>query len=704
MARAEADPPVAMAWRILPVLLCILARALCQQCPEGEFQRPSDGACQVAKVWCKHPDKVLATCCKHGILRMHTQNGDAECLDAQHFTEDDLCLPGYYLLRRIVRDDLGFVQKPPLCRPISQCPNTHYEIRPYTQYENRACAPITVCDQSTQFTSLPSNGFRDAACQARTVCRYDQEEVLLTAGSATTDNVCGMEVACNPRTEFVSSKPRNATTAQPQGSPGACSGLTVCPRGTKELRPPALYTDRECVPCPPGSHGVDFDTLGKGGCIPCVTGLEFSATGGNESCQPCRDCLSDTEAVLTGHNRSYQSLCTSTRDAVCMSCPPEWRVARGTGVCAPCARGYFLLPGLPRSCVPCPKNGFCETESDFSVCPGLRAFKQADNTIVYIPSSPAMSSRVDDCTCHLAGGFEGQGGSLVGCRPCAAGSFAAPGSLQCEACPEGSYPVGGTMVGYRDLYNYPFSGTLPVEVLRPDGSQVPSSRGSQGLQNVLLGATSCRVCPSKHTRRHPALSASDCTPCGKGQYFSGEAQGCVPCSPECQTPGSYQVSGCTDHADRICAPCSLSCTGAGLYTRGCPGPPHSPRDGCGQCSNLPLQHAHFLPAAVPVSGPGGCPWACDEGFYAPLGSGVCLPCTVLGPSDCPPSMILSPCARDRDASCLLQCKNRTMPLRNALYTAAPPGSPPCQWECMPGFVQYISPGGLHHCIASLGGG
>lgn len=682
----------------------------------------STGACLNARTRCREGQSDPGNCCALGLRSRHTHTTDATC-----FSDPSLdglsCNPEtHYTIQGWVWDADGVVIRPLECRRLDTCAADQFELSPSGPRENRVCIFVTRCDPRAEFIAQNATRTSDTVCAPRTRCRFADGEVLLRMGGPFHDDACAVRVRCDgaaPRT-FLEQPPSNATSPAVHGSAGGCRAVTACPPGSSTSSDPLHLRDDLCSVCPAGTASAD----GRA-CIPCPLGLRFSGAANQTRCLECTSCATASIAsgplsCPPGESCTMATLhaCSSTHDTVCMQCPRQWFLTPGAQLCRPCAAGHFLLPSSPTQyeahrCTPCPANTFCESTAAYSACPGLRSYSLS-GAHVFVPSSPTASSRVDACTCHLAGGFQGVGGSLLGCTACPDGTFSAPGDTRCQDCPVGSFSRAASL---PELYR---CGAMQDRALvfGPDGIRIPPpDPHAQGCM-VTVGATSCTLCPRNSTRSPRAQSPSDCTMCRDGSYLDAATASCKPCSPPCQRPGSFETSPCTDTSDRRCQPCNLSCTLPGQYTQGCPGSalPLQPSLGCGLCTNLPARNAAFLPShGVAVHSPLQCPWSCDAGFYSPAGLNACLPCTHFDLSSCPAGTVLSPCTSERDASCLVPCTNSTKPPRHSAYipTArgqdgqaipAPAGSAQpnrgCLWACEQGYRLHTTAAGLHACVSA----
>lgn len=244
-----------------------------------------------------------------------------------------------------------------------------------------------------------------------------------------------------------------------------CQTLTACAAGHYPVVAGDAFHDRQCGPCPAGQVG-QADGLS---CVAC-TGSAFSGSAGRSNCTACTDCQAAGAAVSRAYecptaancSRGYLSLCNATTDAVCMHCPLEW-TKDVFGVCTPCETGYYhdatnYQLHLLQRCVLCPSNMYCDSPDTFSRCPHMIAVER-NAAVVFVPSSPSGSSRVFQCVCNVAGGFEGTGASISGCRPCQDGYYAAAGDAACTRCPVGTYSSRQTV---RDLFACPLGSNLLV--------------------------------------------------------------------------------------------------------------------------------------------------------------------------------------------------------------------------------------------------
>ena len=458
------------------------------------------------------------------------------------------------------------------------------------------------------------------------------------------------------------------------------------------------FHDRQCGPCPVGTVGQS-DGLS---CVAC-TGSTFAASAGMSNCTVCTNCLSIAAPVQAAYTcavgvanctRGYLRLCNGTTDAVCTQCPPQW-TKDIFGVCTPCETGYYHDAGnqnlgVLERCVLCPSNMYCDSPDTYSICPRIIAVQVPGTGVVFVPSAPRGSSRVFQCVCNLAGGFDGTGASMSGCRPCEDGYYASPGNLSCTQCPVGSYSSRQTLpdiLACPSQWQQPAGSTASIGsalLIGPTG--LPMQPPTSGSCMVQIGASECTQCPRGNTRISGATSVNDCSMCRFGEYYKDGA--CVNCTLACSGPGFYETQQCTDWTDRECSICNRVCDTPGDFPSVCTTDPN----GCAACSNLPKYNAFYTPhAGMFVRSASECPWKCDAGFYSPVGSIECLLCTVYDQTSCPPGVIFSACTSVQDASCIKQCNNESKPVLHSVYADG------CNWACASGYTHFQTSGGLNMC-------
>lgn len=671
---------------------------------QNEYRDMVTGDCVKASTYCPQGCSTSSPVCSFGIVSLHTKTSNTVC-----YTQATQCTASQYQLQALGVDRDGIVVHDLKCRDISPPCNsrTQYELRPPSKNENRVCVFKTVCNQKTHYTHQNATSTSDAICLPRKVCDYGRQ-VVMSTGNFSHDRECANILDCRAlgTGTYLKDPPRNAT-ANLEGFVGRCAAYSTCTPGEHISALGTPLSDVECKPCPAGFRGPDGLQ-----CISCLPGEEYSLYEKQAECQACTVCVGDPEELnIPDELRcpsgetctvAYASRCTTTRNSVCVECASTWKLDPGTGVCTPCKAGHHWTGS---SCVRCPENMFCEDKTSFAPCPQMIAVPGTGGVPEFVPSSPQASFSDQQCSCSLRGGFEGSGSSLGGCVACADGHFRPPAALDqasggCAPCPVGTWAA---RTRATDLYA---DGT--VTLVGPDGANIPSPRNTV---SVLVGASECTQCPvGMTTRKTGASSVDDCTKCGEGEFHHQGLGGCQNCSRECDSPDEYEVSPCSDLADRVCAPCNRDCGArVGFYTSEC-APGSGSGDGCAMCNNLPAENARYvLPkATVMVTSPDACPWECDSGYFVGFDLKTCHRCTQFNSTQCPAGKVFSPCTWEKDASCGMACNNQTMPTTFAryIYRGDSPEGPNtgCEWGCQDGYYHSVTGGGQNVCrLARVGG-
>lgn len=651
------------------------------------------------------------------IATYHTRFSDRTCWAWAPCGEDD------YALQLPVDDGQGFLLQPLACRPLSGPSPTKNQYKlvdgSVTRDRDNVWVDCTRCAASVEYEALPCTADHDAICGAFTVCDPILQYVE-RLGDATHDTVCARKTRCAAYTQRGMYELRPAVDSvsfDVNGTDAVCSLYSRCPAGSFASFAGSETSDVACTLCPPGTFRASSDDPEK--CTPCSAGT-YAADAGSMMCVPCARCHEDFELAdfldaypdrcLDADDCTMAAVeaCAADRDAQCAPCASKGDLGgfdvTSDGVCVPCRPGFFYNASAEpyaARCIACPEGSYCPSSQEAPrLCEGLRRIARLSETQVHatlLPWSPEQSTRVGQCNCSLAGGFELAPASARGlgawCTPCAAGKYAAPGMPQCEACPAGTFAWATET--WWDL----------------DKCSAQSIRAGTCDSSVPSGALECTPCPldRPYTWNSEAKSEDECHACPPDHY--GGAPDCTPCSPSaCQGPELFELIPCTENGNRECASCRMdSCDPVYEYLdleTGCPGPTDADRP-CAPCiDEMKPEHSFFVDSggSYEMGTKKPCAWRCDEGYYSPPGSEVCMPCTALTPQNCVPGFVKRACSATGDASCAEACD--PVALRkppgegsewiwttwddNANLIAAPtPGTEPnagCLWSCKAGYV------------------
>lgn len=620
------------------------------------------------------------------IATYHTRYTDRVCWAWAPCGEDD------YALQLPVDDGEGFLLRPLVCRPLSAGPSSptknQYKLvdGSVTRDRDNVWVDCTRCVLSSEYEALPCTADRDAVCRARTICDPLLQYVE-RLGDATHDTVCARRTRCTAYTQRGMYELRPAVDSvsfSVNGTDAVCSPYSRCPAGSFASFSGSETSDVACTLCPPGTFRASPDDPER--CTPCASGTDYASEAGSLMCLPCTRCqdLDVSDSLLEAYpgrclaaqdcTVAAIEACAADRDARCAPCASSLNNRGGgfdvrEGVCVPCRPGFFYNASAEpyaARCVACPEGSYCPSSNEVRTCEGQIRLARAvamdqQNRLetMLLPWSPERSTRAGQCNCSLPGGFElapnpSARGLGEWCVPCAAGKYAAPGGVmhKCEPCPAGTFAHASRV--WWD------AGKCSEQSILDATCSVPM---------VASGAVECTPCPLDRPYTWPSSSSSgaksedECHACPPDHYYRPQ-DGCRPCTPasSCQKPALFELMPCTENGNRECASCRLdSCHPVLEYLdvqRACPGPIHLDRP-CAPCTDdmKPGEHSFFVDSGGSYTDgtKKPCAWKCEEGYYSPPGSEMCIPCTELTPQNCGPGFVQRPCSSVADASCAEAC-------------------------------------------------
>ena len=168
----------------------------------------------------------------------------------------------------------------------------------------------------------------------------------------------------------------------------------------------------------------------------------------------------------------------------------------------------------------------------------------------------AGSYHPSQCSCSLAGGFEGGSATgLVGCTPCLDGFYSQAGMPECLKCPNGTYSSRSTNL--RNFYKCP-NATSP---------RLPVVAETDCTTKMEAGAVSCTPCPQDrpYTLKDGSTSISYCRTCPVEHYLDAVTKKCTRCRSSCASPSYYESVACTQTTNRQCSLCNRVCSSVEEY-------------------------------------------------------------------------------------------------------------------------------------------
>ena len=350
------------------------------------------------------------------------------------------------------------------------------------------------------------------------------------------------------------------------------------------------------LPC----SGPDASTQGSPGvCVACAAAATAAATvalqSTNQRMRACNRTLPSERLLdccvgcVPGYLPLPASSGTSTSTSGCaLACAPGMLMVLPAGQCAACPAGTYSLGGAVTACSTCAQLGFGANAYTTSTTRGCVACGAFSAVVVAV--------------------------GVGGCVPCALGTFVAPGASVCAGC-----------AGVGPGLYAPSGATACVGC--PAGTYLAQ-----------FGATFCALCPANTYA--PRAAATVCRACAAGARHTPNRTACVPCSTSNSSVPlyvQYYAPGCAVRCDPLlahpvranlfapggCASCAALAVPVGAYMD------NSTCATFHACTNLAgVLHAYYTGASARRGWAGGCPWACNAGYY--VLAQQCQPCAKPG--------------------------------------------------------------------------
>ena len=509
------------------------------------------------------------------------------------------------------------------------------------------CLPCAV----GRFNPFVGNGsVSTIACQS---CRLG--EVAPTVGSSTctpcspgkySDSSASSCIDCQPgRFAPNASSAYSAVGIVPQATTE--NSCIACPDGSVSVTGGAST----CHECAAGTYMSPTRTV----CLPCGIGLT-SSTGAawssvgvhanattDNSCRPCQDgyispllgspsCLPCPIGYFMDVGRSSCSACAAGRygPRVALAYPSVNSLpsANVNNSCLDCEDGFISSTSGAPSCVMCPIGTFMDPSR--TMCRPCGAGRYGPRTgLGYSSVNSAPSANMNNSCLECSDGFISPMIGAPSCVTCPAGTYMDSNRTSCQSCAAGRYgPKAG--LGYSAAGVTSQADETNSCQLCPDGFISPTS-GASVCQQCVAGTymhanrTSCRKCAAGRysddgaaypfTGSHPAaLESNSCRSCPNGTISSSSgASECAPCGL-----GQYMDTGRSS-----CSKC-----GAGRY---------------GDVEGIAYPFVGNKPWATDSNSCRTCP---DGAITVESGSTVCTTCAVGSYMD-PSRTVCKPCAAGR---------------------------------------------------------
>ena len=459
------------------------------------------------------------------------------------------------------------------CSSWRTCPVGSGQLRTGTAAADRVCAQ---CKQTLTFS-----GAADAdACRAVLQCAADEYEQVPPTKSS--DRACSTHSASCPGGQFTFAAPTGAADR-------VCHGVTTCVVGKYETAVPSASSDRVCTAC---AEGTFKDADGDGSCVSwrscrvgegksregsatadrectsCVRGLAFSASTGDDECQP----------ISAPCPAAYfmDASPTTSSDRACAPCFAGWfKATPGNDICSawrtcPVGHGQAQAgsPATDRVCSACTEGVTFSPAVSGAVCTAVAA----PCAIGEYRSKPPTASSNRVCEACGAGQFKAHAGNgaCVSWSICPVGegmskAGTASSDRRCALCMGATYSPTSDDAPCLDVSAPCEAGSFMVQAPDRFADRVCASC-AHGLFKAMQGNGACtqwRTCPDGQGESASGTPTSDrrCAPCTLGATFSSDdsAEKCRPVSPACPV-GTYRIAAPTRSSDRACAACA-----AGYY-------------------------------------------------------------------------------------------------------------------------------------------
>jgi len=399
-----------------------------------------------------------------------------------------------------------------------------------------------------------------------------------------------------------------------------CSTFIYCPGGQ-------MTGQRGCEDCPPGSYRPsppNASVMAPSRCTECEAGM-YQPDAGKTGCYVCPLLAPDTYQATPcyGPNRGaprYCSVCQAGKAEVRGCSTTEDRLCGAT--CAgnatdgaskywwitgaqTCAQGEYLWglgppPGYDKICKPCPPDMIGLDGVVCKRCPGALEMPHWPDQASCVCRPPARMMQGGECACPpgweaggamcVACGNNSYGRAGAGCAPCEAGTYSVgPAATACVACEAGKYRLAGEAGrchGCAGGLGWMATDAATGGCARCNTSCGVGWRekgpcpGSEANELMFKVCEPCDALPANATWR----GGEGCLyECDAGHYRKGVWE-CGRCSEEPCPPGR-QWEACARDADRKC---ELECVNA----------------------SKPMFNAKWAAG----TGPGDCPWECEEGY------------------------------------------------------------------------------------------
>ena len=409
--------------------------------------------------------------------------------------------------------------------------------------------------------------------------------------------------------------PEGAFCAALSSSPVVCpigsfcaagaSAATPCPANSNTTAPGAKAAS-QCL-CNPG-----YTTDGEGGCEVCPANSYCAGKGIPD--EPCPENLYSlpgasalAQCVCPASSAWNGSACVCAAGLLQISNPTQpiggWECSACpensvcvNGVKATCGEGFYCVGGIP---IQCPANNFClagasapqPCAADSYALPGS-AICTCSPGYMMLNYQCARCQANTFCLNNVQNACPAQSVSPAGSSSLAA-CLCIPGYYgsenACAQCVPGSYCIGGSVTGPRAM------SICPAGKYCPAGADAP------------LTCNTSTTCPANSSAPTPCPAGFYCptpwstaTVCPPGGYCPTSSVGRVSCPTETFSTLTRQtnVSACTR-----CTVCPIGQTQKTACT------PTTDRV-CNTCSGAPAQASYFASSAA-------CSWMCNPGYAGP---------------------------------------------------------------------------------------
>ena len=297
----------------------------------------------------------------------------------------------------------------------------------------------------------------------------------------------------------------------------------------------ATCSVRSCVPCPRGTYHEATGAHSRGDCLGCEVGM-YSTVLGSSTETDCEWCEAGTY-----QNRSGQSTCINCEAGKygkegeivarrpdqadhCQDCPVASTSYPGvvSELECRCNAGYSRsVSGTTLFCNPC----------------AVGTYNNATNQLLCTscPAGKASNITASD--------------SVVECKTCGIGKYAAEGAETCTQCPPSATTAGAGARSDEDCFCIAGHKDSSPSQTPECVACLPGEYQDQTAQ------TSCVECPTNSGHNSNAQAAASACVCDSGYYHTTPGQpGCTACRP-----GTYAAAGSTAYPNHTLADC-VSCS------------------------------------------------------------------------------------------------------------------------------------------------